>query len=144
LEDALLTARKHFTYIWTGPLIHFAIAGEKYTSVPFCKWLCGGTTEGLGTIVSEVHQTTINLDDMIKFFSGLKTREAVKAQGEVETFAGSIVAIAGGEAIWQSESTIELRRYVEAKILPLASSTHRVEAMERSVLNSKINEIGKR
>jgi hypothetical protein len=162
-EDALSTARKHFTTIWTGPLIHFAIAGEKDTSVPFCKWLCDGTTQGLGTIASEVHQTTIDLDNMIEFFSGLKTREAVKAQGEVETFGGPIAAIAGGEDIWQSELTIELRRYVEAKILPLASSTHRVEAMvrecshcastdrgestrshyilQRSVLNSKINEI---
>jgi hypothetical protein len=68
---------------------------------------------------------------MIKSFSGLKSREEVKAQGEVENFWGSIVAIAGGEDIWESESTIELRRYVEAKILPLASSTHRVEAMVR-------------
>jgi hypothetical protein len=164
LEDALSTARKHFTTIWTGPLIHFAIAGEKDTSVPFCKWLCDGTTEGLGTIFLEVHQTTIDLDDMIEFFSKLKTREEVKGQGEVrEHFWGSIEAIAGGEDIWQSESTVELRRYVEAKILPLASSTHRVEAMVRecshcastdqgessrshyilqqSVLNSKINEI---
>jgi hypothetical protein len=110
---------------------HLAIAGEKDTSVPFCKWLCcNGTTEGLGTIISEVHQTTINLDDMIKFFSRLKPRKEVKGQGEVlENFWGSIEAIAGGEDIWQSEPTVELRRYVEAKILPLASSTHRVEAM---------------
>jgi hypothetical protein len=55
LEDALSTSRKHFTTVWTGPLIHFAIAGEKDTSVPFCKWLCDGTTEGLGTVFSEVH-----------------------------------------------------------------------------------------
>jgi hypothetical protein len=164
LEDALLTARKHFTTIWTGPLLHFAIAGEKGTSTPFCKWLCNGTTEGLGTVASEVYQSTIDLDDMIKFFSGLKSREEVKAQGGVENFWGStIVAIAGGEDIWESESTIELRRYIKAKILPLASSTHRVEAMvrecshcastdrgestrshyilQRSVLNSKINEM---
>jgi hypothetical protein len=162
-EDALFTARKHFTTIWTGPLLHFAIAGEKDTSTPFCKWLCNGTMEGLGTIVSEVHETAIDLDDMIKFFSGLKTREEVKAQGDVERFWGSTVAIAGGEDMWESESTIELKGYVEAKILPLASSTHRVEAMvrecshcastdrgestrshyilQRSVLNSKINEI---
>jgi hypothetical protein len=154
----LSTARKHFTTIWTGPLIHFAIAGEKDTSVPFCKWLCDGTTEGLGTIFSEVHQTTIDLDDMIEFFSKLKTRKEVKGQEIVlEYFWGSIEAIAGGKDIWQSEST------VEAKILPLASSTHRVKAMvrecshcastdqgkssrshyvlQRSVLNSKINEI---
>jgi hypothetical protein len=129
LEDALSTAHNHFTTIWTGPLIHFAIAGEKDTSVPFCKWLLDGTTEVLGTIVSEVHQTTIDLDNMIEFFSNLKTREEVKGQGEVANFWGLIVAIAGGEDIWQSESTSELRRYVEAKILPLASSTHRVEAM---------------
>jgi hypothetical protein len=38
-------------------------------------------TKGLlGTIVSEVHQTTtIDLDDMIKLFSGLKTCKQVKA-----------------------------------------------------------------
>jgi hypothetical protein len=84
LEDALSTARKHFTTIWIRLLIHFAIAGEKDTSVPFCKWLCDGTTEGLGTIASEVHQTTINLDNMIKFFSGLNTCEAVKAQGKLK------------------------------------------------------------
>jgi hypothetical protein len=42
-----------------------------------------GTTEGLGTIFLEVHQTTINLDDMIEFFSKLKTREEVKGQGGV-------------------------------------------------------------
>jgi hypothetical protein len=144
-------------------LLHFAIAGNKDTSIPFCKWLCNGTTEGLGTVVSEVHQSTIDLDDMIKFFAGLKSREEVKAQGEVENVWGSIVAIAGGENIWESELTIELRRYVKAKILPLASSTHRVEAMvrershcastdrgestrshyifQRSVLNSKTNEM---
>ncbi len=106
-----------------------------------------------------MHETAIHLDDMIKFFSGLKTREEVKAQGDVE---GSMVATAGGENVWESESTIELRGCVEAKISPLASSTHRVEAMvrecshcastdrgestgshctlQRAVLNSKINE----
>jgi hypothetical protein len=88
LEDALSTARKHFTTIWTGPLIHFAIAGEKDTSVPFCKWLCNGTTEVLGTIFSEVHQTTIDLDDMIEFFSKLKTRRSQGARGSLWTLLG--------------------------------------------------------
>jgi hypothetical protein len=75
LEDVLMTAWKHFPTIWTGPLLHFAIAGEKDTSIAFCKWLCNGTTEVLGTGVSEVHQSTIDLDDMIKFCSGLKSRK---------------------------------------------------------------------
>jgi hypothetical protein len=62
---------------------------------------------------------------MIEFFSRLKTGKEVKEQGEVlENFWGSIEAIAEGEDIWQSELTVELRRYVEAKILPLSSSTH--------------------
>jgi hypothetical protein len=100
LEDALSTARKHFTTIWTGPLIRFAIAGEKDSSVPFCKWLCDGTTEGHGTIFLEVHQTTIDLDDLIELFSKLKTREEVKGQGEVrEHFWGSIEAILCGKIL---------------------------------------------
>jgi hypothetical protein len=59
------------------------LAGEKDTSIPFCKWLCDGTTEGLGTIFLVVQQMTINLDDMIELFSRLKTRKEVKGQGEV-------------------------------------------------------------
>jgi len=114
-------------------------------------------------IDSEIHDTKIDLDAMIGFFSNLHNREAVRGQGELETHWESIMAIAEGEDIWSSDRTIGLREYSESHILPLASSGHRVEAMvrecslvsdtargeanrshlilQRSVLASKINDI---
>jgi hypothetical protein len=90
LECSLFTTRKHFTTIWTGPLLHFAIALEKDTSMPFCKWLCNRTMEGLGTIVSEVHQTTIDLNDMIKFFSRLKPEKKSRPKRKLKAFWGQL------------------------------------------------------
>jgi hypothetical protein len=95
-EAGAATAKKHFTKEWTGSLMHFAVAGEKETSVPFCKWLVNGTTEGLGSIDSEIHDSKIDLDAMIFFFSNLQERESVKEQGEVNTHWNSIVAISEG------------------------------------------------
>jgi hypothetical protein len=34
-QEAVATAKKHFTKEWTGLLMHFAIAGEKEISLPF-------------------------------------------------------------------------------------------------------------
>jgi hypothetical protein len=60
---------------------------------------------------------------MIELFSRLNPPEEVKGQGEVlGNFWGLIEATAGGEGIWQSQLTVDLRRYVEAKILPFAST----------------------
>ena len=50
---AIAAAKKHFRKEWTGVLMNFAVGGEKDTSVPFCKWLMDGTTNGLGSIDSE-------------------------------------------------------------------------------------------
>jgi hypothetical protein len=45
-DEAIAAAKKHFTKEWAGALIHFAVAGESGMSVPFCKWLVNGTTNG--------------------------------------------------------------------------------------------------
>jgi hypothetical protein len=61
-DEAIAAAKKHFTKEGAGALIHFAVAGESDASVPFCKWLVNGMTNGLGSIDSEIHDTSINLD----------------------------------------------------------------------------------
>jgi hypothetical protein len=68
--------------------MHFEVAGEKDTSAPFCKWLVNGTTDRLVSIDLEIHDTKIDLDSMIGFFSNLHDREEVKKQGEIQN-AGS-------------------------------------------------------
>jgi hypothetical protein len=47
-EEAVATAKKHFTKEWTGSLMHFAVAGQKETSVPFYKWLVNDAAVKLG------------------------------------------------------------------------------------------------
>ena len=59
-EEAIAAAKKHFMKEWTGAMMHFAVAGEKDTPVPFCKWLMvNGTTNGLGSINSERQDTKL-------------------------------------------------------------------------------------
>ena len=163
-DEAIAAAKKHFTKEWTGAMMHFAVAGEKDTSVPFCKWLVNGTTNGYGSIDSEIHDTKIDLDAMIGFFSNLRNREAaVRGQRELETHWESFMAIAEGEDIWSLNRIIGQQEYLVSHILPLASSGHRAEGMvrecslvsdtargeanrshlilQRSVLASKINDI---
>jgi hypothetical protein len=162
-EIAKGTASKHFEKEWTGELLHFAVAGEKDTSIPFCKWLIDNQTEGLGTTCSEFHETTIDLSKMITYLSKMRTAEEVRNQGELPKFLGSVAKIAAGHDVWESAETEDLRDYAKEKVLPLASSTHRVEAMvrecshsaatnrgetqrshyifQRSVLSSAINEL---
>jgi hypothetical protein len=162
-EVAQDVATKHFEKEWTGPLLHFAVAGEKDTSVPFCNWLVNNETMGLETIDSECHDTTIDLSKMLTYFATKMSVEQVKEQGALSTLWGSVEKVAAGANIWESEETADLREYSESKILPLASSTHRVEAMvrecshcaatnrgeasrshyifQRSVLNTKMNDI---
>jgi hypothetical protein len=99
--------------------------------VPFCKWLVNGTTNGLGSIDSEIHDSKLDMDAMLGFFSNLQDREAVREQGETENHWEAIVAISEGEDIWSSERTRALREYSESHIMPLASSGHRVASMVR-------------
>jgi hypothetical protein len=74
-EEAIAdAAKKHFPKEWTGPLMHFAVAGKRDTSVPFCKWLVNGSTNGLGSIDSVIHDTKIDLDAMTGFFSNPRDR----------------------------------------------------------------------
>ena len=98
-EEAIAAAKKHLKKEWTGAMIHFAVAGEKDMPVPFCKWLVNGTTNGLGSIDSETHDTKIDLDAIIGFFSNLHNREAVRGQVKLKTHWESIMAIAEGEDI---------------------------------------------
>jgi hypothetical protein len=137
-KTAIAAAEKHFAPEWMGPLLHFAAAGEKDTAVPFCKWLVDGKTEGHGTISSKIHQTDIDLDDMIKTFSEQShghghTRENIREMIESHIKCwDSVVAISNGEDPWgAATATAALRVYAKERILPLASSTHRVEAMVR-------------
>jgi hypothetical protein len=74
----------------------------------------------------EIHDSKIDLDVMIPFFSNLQDREAVKEQGEVETHWNSIVTIPEGEAIWSSERTIGLWGYSVSNLRTLSSLSHRV------------------
>jgi hypothetical protein len=162
-EIAKGTAMKHFEREWTGELLHFAVVGEKDTSIPFCKWLVNNQTEGLGTVSSEFHETKIDLSRMMTYFSKMKTDEEVRKQGELPRMLISVENVAAGHDVWESAETKDLRDYAKEKVLPLASSTHRVEAMvrecshcaatnrgetqrshyifQRSVLSSAINEM---
>ena len=81
----LLLPRNTSTKEWTGVSMHFAVGGEKDTSVPFCKWLMDETTNGLGSIHSEIHGISIGFDSIIGLFSNLHNREeAGRGQGELE------------------------------------------------------------
>lgn len=133
-EEAIIAAKKHFAKEWLGPLLHFAVAGEKETSGPFCKWLVEGSTSGFGKVKSTVHDVEIDLDDMIKFFSEQNTtRASIQEMLTGIGCWGSVVAIANGGDLWDEtcDDTAPLRKYAKERILPLASSTHRVEAMVR-------------
>jgi hypothetical protein len=130
-EVAQDVATKHFEKEWTRPLLHFAVAGEKDTSVPFCNWLVNNETMGLGTIDSECHNTTIDLSKMLTYFAKKMSVEEVKEQGALAALWGSVEKVAAGANIWESEETANLQEFAQGKILPLASSTHRVEAMVR-------------
>jgi hypothetical protein len=116
-------------------LLHFAVAGEKDTSVPFCNWLVNNETMGLEKIHSDCHDTTIDLSKMLTYFAKKMSVEEVKEQGALATLWGSVEKVAAGTNIWESKETADLREFAEGKILPLASSTHRVEAMVRECLH---------
>jgi hypothetical protein len=86
-EVAQDVATKHFEKEWTGPLLHFAVAGEKDTSVPFCNWLVNNETMGLEMIHSDCHDTTIDLSKMLStYFAKKMSVEKVKEQGALILF----------------------------------------------------------
>ena len=114
----------------TGVLIHFAFAGEKGTPVPICKWLLNGTTNGLGSIDSEIHDTNIDLDSMIGLFSNPYNREVSEGtSGTRDPLGVNYCHFAEGEDLWLSKRTIGLWENLESHILMLALFGHRVEAM---------------
>jgi hypothetical protein len=104
-EIAKSTAIKRFERKWTGELLHFAAVSEKDISIPFCKWLVNNQTEGLGTVHSEFHETTIDLTRMMHYFSKMKTAEDVRNQGEIPKMLGSLKNVADGHNIWESVET---------------------------------------
>lgn len=67
-KTALGSIREHFK-LWTGPLVHFAIAGEKETAQAFAMFLAGKDVSSLGTFQSAVHDTKIDCTAFVKFLS---------------------------------------------------------------------------
>ena len=101
---------------------------------------------------------------MFAYFSSYVPHSSAILQGKLPDMINNIEEILAGADIWSDEmETKGIRIFAETLILPLASSTHRVEAMVRecthaagtnrgeesrswyimlrSVFNTKINEI---
>ena len=101
---------------------------------------------------------------MIAFFEQHRHPDTLKLR-DLYVHLNDVERVSKGEDMWESEHTKALRHFAETRILPLASSTHRVEAMVRecshvastdrgeqarshyiflrSVMSSKINDIAR-
>lgn len=126
----LLLPRNTSTKEWTGVSMHFAVGGEKDTSVPFCKWLMDGTTNGLGSIHSEIHGISIGFHSIIGLFSNLHNREeAVRGQGELEPTGSRLLPLLKEKTYGHWKETIRLWQYLESHVWPLATYSDSVEAI---------------
>ena len=129
----LLSRRqKKFETEWVNPMLHFAAASEADVSVLFCKWMLDGKTEGSATMTSEVHKENVDLGAVFAHFSTHALHSCVIQQGNLPDMNNDAQETAAGADASQEEmATSDVRTCAETRISPLASSTHRVEAMVR-------------
>ena len=130
---ALKMATKHFA-LWTGPLLPCGLAGEKQSAQALARLITGKEVDG--TYHSETHGCSIDLADMAAFFrdTAKVNVEEVKKRKLVSDHWDAISNhMAEGEDLWSSTIPVMLamRSDAENTIIPLASSTHRVEAQVR-------------
>ena len=129
---AIKMATKHFA-LWTGPLLPCGLAGEKQSAQALAQLITGKEVDG--TYHSDTHGCSIDLADMVAFFrdTAKVNVEEMKNKSFVSEHLDAISKIAEGEDLWNSTIpvVVAMRNDAEATIIPLASSTHRVEAQVR-------------
>lgn len=125
-------ATKHFA-LWTGPLLPCGLAGEKQSAQALAQLITGKEVDG--TYHSDTHGCSIDLADMVAFFrdTAKVNVEEMKNKSFVSEHLDATSNIAEGEDLWNSTIpvVVAMRNDAEATIIPLASSTHRVEAQVR-------------
>ena len=80
-------------------MLHFAFDSEAGISVPFCKWMLDGKTDGLATITSEVHKENIDLSNMFAYFSSHVPHSSAILQGKLPDMINNIEEISAGADI---------------------------------------------
>mgnify|MGYP006965230816 CR=1 FL=1 len=133
-DEAIKMAKKHFAR-WSGDLLHVGLAGEKESASALARAFAGKTVEG--SYESTTHGCTIDVADMTSYLvenaAGIDIEEVKKRKLVSDHWHAISNHMAEGEDLWSSTIPVmlEMRSDAENTILPLASSTHRVEAQVR-------------
>ena len=77
---------------------------------------------------SEIHATNIDLNNLI-FKDKYTTAGLIRLENGLHSYRQGIQWISNRKEFWSSEITTNLKQYAVTIILPLVSSTHRVQAM---------------
>ena len=132
-EVAIKMAKKHFSR-WVGDLLHCGLAGEKESATALARSLAGLPVEG--TYDSATHGCAIDLGDMMSYLvedANVNVDEVKGRKFVIDNWNATSNYIADGQDLWLSTipSVQAMKADAQTSILPLASSTHRVEAQVR-------------
>ena len=118
---------------WMTSLLEFALAGEDLTSQALACLIVGKKDEVSDVnFNSEIHQTKINLRDMVAYFEKQVSMAEMHQREFYQLHERAVMEISSGRvSLWNpmdNEDVKEFQEYAAEKWLPLPSNTQFVES----------------
>jgi len=134
LTEFCLSAEKHFERWVKKSLITCAFGGEDLCAQALAMWVLENKRpKPSQEWRSEVHDATIDLCAYVAYVADNTPRQDILVLPWVTKHQEGLRLMANGHSLWNSElaDMVAFRRFVKSNILPLMSSTHRIEFLVR-------------